>query len=339
MSVIRWYENAILALITLTYSLTGLGLIYFLNHHKNKIELVCTLVLMQSFVYGITLYLLNFPYTLRLTFFFLLLSAALFLKGRKQGLIWLIAILIAIFMGNIFFIDKIGYSHLDILVNSFSILCLFFIVNSYEKVKEKQTENLKTLNLMLEHRVQERTHELEKANKFLEQEKQILKQLSFTDQLTGLYNRYKVRELFEYETKQIVRYQTDLSVMIIDIDYFKAINDNFGHSVGDLILVELAQLLKQTVRSSDIVSRWGGEEFVILCPKTDLAQTTIVAENIRQKIKTHVFSHEIRLTVSFGLTSFQENDTLETIIFRADQALYNAKNSGRDIVKVYDPHD
>jgi diguanylate cyclase (GGDEF)-like protein len=322
-------------MINLTYSLTGIGLLFYLNGHKEKIELVCNLVLIQSFILAFSLYLLNFPYTLRLSCFFLLLSAALFLKGRKQGLRWMIAIMTSIFIGDFFFTNTIGYSHLDVLVSSFSIIGLFFIVNSYEKVKEEQNEDLKTLNLELEKKVQERTNELEQANKLLEKEKQILKKLSFTDQLTGLYNRYKVREIFEYEKEQIIRYKTDLSVLLIDMDFFKTINDTFGHTVGDVILFELADLLKKSVRGSDIVSRWGGEEFVILAPKTNVEQAGILAENIRLKIKKHMFSHEIYLTVSFGITSFQENDTLEKIIFRADDALYMAKNAGRDTVKIY----
>ncbi|WP_298626115.1 GGDEF domain-containing protein [uncultured Legionella sp.] len=150
-----------------------------------------------------------------------------------------------------------------------------------------------------------------------------------------MYNRYKIKELFDYEKKQFIRYQTELSIIIIDIDYFKTINDSFGHTVGDLILFELAQLLRSIVRHSDAVSRWGGEEFLILAPKTNVIQASALAEKVRQKIKSHRFSHDISLTVSFGVTSVQENDTLETIILRADDALYKAKKSGRDRVNVY----
>jgi diguanylate cyclase (GGDEF)-like protein len=183
--------------------------------------------------------------------------------------------------------------------------------------------------------VQERTNELKQANQLLEQEKSRLKKLSYTDQLTSLYNRYKIKELFDYEKKQIIRYKTELAIIIIDIDYFKTINDSYGHTVGDLILIELANLLQTIVRNSDVVSRWGGEEFVILAPKTNLEQARVLAEKIRHKIKSHHFSHDIHMTVSFGVTSFQENDTLERIILRADEALYKAKESGRDRVKVH----
>lgn len=333
--LIRWYESALLSIITLTYSLTGFGLLYYLKHYENQIERVCTLVLVQSYILSVGLYFLNFPYTLRLSLFFLLLAVALFLKGRRQGLNWLIAIMIAIFAGDYLIIDKIGYSHFEILVSSFAIICLFFIVNSYEKIKEKQTEDLQALNSMLEQKVEERTFELSRSNKLLEKEKLTLKKLSYTDQLTGLYNRYKVKDLFEYEKKQIIRYKTDLAIIIVDIDFFKTVNDTFGHIVGDLILVELGACLTKNVRNSDIVSRWGGEEFVILTPKTNEEQAMILAEKIRQKIKEHVFSHNIHLTVSFGITSFQEADTLESFILRADKALYKAKDSGRDAVKIY----
>ncbi|WP_298622870.1 hypothetical protein [uncultured Legionella sp.] len=128
MGLIRWYESPLLALITLGYSLSGLCLLYFLNTHKEKIEFVCSLVLIQSYILAVCLYLLNFPHTLRLSFFFLLLSTALFLKGRKEGFRWMIAILVAICTGDVFFSDSIGYSHFDILVSSFAIICLFYIL-------------------------------------------------------------------------------------------------------------------------------------------------------------------------------------------------------------------
>lgn len=334
MSFIRLYENKALSVVTLIYSLSGFAILYYLHTDKKQIERACTLILIQSFIFSFIVYLLNFPYTLRLSLFFLLLSTALFLKGRKQGFKWMMVILVSIFIGDFFFLHKAGYSYLNTLVSFFSIMFLYFIINSFEKVKEEQTNDLKASELHLEQSIQKRTKELVHANTLLEIEKQALRTLSFTDQLTGLYNRYKVNEYFEYEKKQIKRYKTNMSIIIIDIDYFKIINDNFGHTVGDLILQELAALLKQSVRDTDIVSRWGGEEFVILVPQTNMQQAIILAEKIRQNIKNHQFSHENYLTVSFGIASFIEGDSLDHLIFRADKALYRAKSAGRDNIKT-----
>lgn len=332
---IRWYESPFLGAINLSYSISGFFLLYYLNSHKDRVELVCTLVIILSYFFSVSLYILAFPHTLRLSIFYLLLSTILFLKGRAQGVIWLMIIIFAIFAGDFFFHFKIGYSRLDILVSVFSLICLFFIINSYEQVKEKQTGDLGALNASLEQEVHERTMELKTANRLLQEEKQNLQTLSVTDQLTGLYNRYKIKELFDYEKKQLDRYKTDLSIIIMDIDYFKVINDTFGHIVGDKILQELAILLKKSVRASDVVSRWGGEEFLIFSSNVPLDKAIILAESIRHKIHKHEFSHGIHMTVSFGVTCYYPLDTLEKLILRADDALYAAKDAGRDNVKVY----
>ena len=121
--------------------------------------------------------------------------------------------------------------------------------------------------------------------------------------------------------------------MIIDVDYFKKVNDTYGHQVGDTTLIEVANILKTNIRESDTVGRWGGEEFVIICPHTNLEGIKIVANIIRGKIEKHQFPVVGNKTASFGITIYQDNDNLETIISRADEALYNAKNNGRNRVE------
>lgn len=121
--------------------------------------------------------------------------------------------------------------------------------------------------------------------------------------------------------------------MIIDVDYFKKVNDTFGHQVGDTTLIEVANILKTNTRETDIVGRWGGEEFVIICPNTNLDGIKILASNIREKIEKHQFPVIGNKTASFGATIYQENDNLENLIARADSALYNAKNNGRNRVE------
>lgn len=191
---------------------------------------------------------------------------------------------------------------------------------------------------VLEEEIQERTRALQQANKALETEKQLLTNLSSTDQLTGLYNRYKFEDLFEFEKNQMLRHNTKLSIILLDIDFFKSVNDTNGHNVGDAVLKELALILRASVRSSDVVVRWGGEEFIVFTPKTTLEQAQQLAETIRDNVKSTTFSHGRQLTASFGVTSFEENDELETLIQRADRALYRAKELGRDNVQI-DRHD
>lgn len=182
--------------------------------------------------------------------------------------------------------------------------------------------------------IQERTKALRLANQALENEKTTLANLSATDRLTGLYNRYKFEDLFEFEKNQMLRHNTQLSIILMDVDFFKSVNDNNGHNVGDAVLKELALILRASVRSSDVVVRWGGEEFIIFTPKTTLEQAQQLAETIRNNVKNTAFPHGNPLTASFGVTSFAEDDGLETLIQRADRALYRAKELGRDNVQI-----
>ncbi|HHM2297740.1 TPA: GGDEF domain-containing protein [Legionella anisa] len=333
MGFVRWQHSRLMGAIDFGFSALSLVLLYYLHHHKEKIELLSTLALTLSFTLFFSIYLLA-PYnTMRLLLFFLLTAAAFFLKGRKKGFLWMVFILCSIIIGYYCPYFDIGYSQLDIFTASFYLLGLFFICDNYGLIQEEQKEYLENLNAHLEDTVRMRTQELEEANKALEHEKQALKHLSYTDQLTGLYNRHKVQELFEFERSQVLRYKTNLSVILMDLDFFKDVNDKYGHPAGDVVLKEIAHILQSTLRSSDIVSRWGGEEFLIITPKAELNEAVKVADNLRQKIKTTTFSYINKMTASFGVTTFKEDDNLEQLFQRADHALYLAKDDGKDNVK------
>lgn len=178
----------------------------------------------------------------------------------------------------------------------------------------------------LEQKVMERTKELESKNIELER-------LSITDKLTNIYNRIKLDKTILEQLNLAKRYKVEFGIMIIDVDYFKKVNDTYGHQVGDTTLIEVANILKTNIRESDTVGRWGGEEFVIICPHTNLEGIKIVANIIRGKIEKHQFPVVGNKTASFGITIYQDNDNLESIISRADEALYNAKNNGRNRVE------
>jgi diguanylate cyclase (GGDEF)-like protein len=174
--------------------------------------------------------------------------------------------------------------------------------------------------------------ELQQANAKLERDKELLQELSSTDRLTKLYNRAKLEELFEYEIKQSMRYNTPLSLIMLDLDHFKRVNDTYGHHIGDLVLRDVAAILTRSSRASDVVARWGGEEFLILTPKTNLQQAAQLAEKIRLAIENHRFDEVEHKTGSFGVACYQEQDTLITLLQRADLALYQAKEGGRNRV-------
>ena len=127
------------------------------------------------------------------------------------------------------------------------------------------------------------------------------------------------------------RYNTPLSIIYFDIDHFKQINDTYGHKKGDFILKEVSKIILQNIRKTDIFGRWGGEEFIIILPFTDLENALILAEKLRKKIEEHDFDG-INITISFGVTELKIDDNADTLINRADEALYKAKNKGRNRV-------
>jgi len=164
------------------------------------------------------------------------------------------------------------------------------------------------------------------------------KELSEIDPLTRLFNR---RYFFDKAAKELVRslrYNRNLSLIIVDADHFKNINDSYGHIVGDHVLITLTSIFGATLRPSDIPCRFGGEEFCILLPETDLKEAQMTAERLRSTISSTVFEIEgLRLTCSFGIASLKESDTeISKLVSRADEALYRAKNSGRNKIVVSD---
>lgn len=157
--------------------------------------------------------------------------------------------------------------------------------------------------------------------------------LSREDDLTGLLNRRRMVELLENEIQRAHRYDTIFSVILIDIDHFKAINDRFGHQAGDKALIEITGVIRSTVRVTDLVGRWGGEEFLIILPETDLKGGSSLAEKIRARLESAYLGKIGRTTASFGVTAFEDGDDIETIVARADAGLYTAKRADRNRVE------
>jgi polar amino acid transport system substrate-binding protein len=170
-------------------------------------------------------------------------------------------------------------------------------------------------------------------NEINEKTKKLL-ELSITDHLTGLYNRTKLDEIIIREINISSRTSFPFSLIIIDIDFFKEINDNFGHLVGDQVLIEFSQLLKQNLREIDFLGRWGGEEFLVIIPFSKENDTLIITKRMKESIQKHVFPKGIQRTASFGITKYRNHDDLNSIIQRADEALYEAKEKGRNRIII-----
>lgn len=164
----------------------------------------------------------------------------------------------------------------------------------------------------------------------LENQKKLLENLYRQDSLTGLWNRYRIEEFLELEIRKFKRSDVSFSVFMIDIDDFKAINDSLGHLEGDKILVEVSQLLKREIRDSDLLGRWGGEEFIIVAPEHNVEDSKIFASKLVKVVADHTFNINCDITISIGFTLSQQGDTNLTVVKRADAALYIAKGAGKN---------
>ncbi len=158
--------------------------------------------------------------------------------------------------------------------------------------------------------------------------------LARTDKLTGVANRHKGDEFLDESILQAQRYGQPLSVILFDIDFFKAVNDEHGHQVGDTVLVTLCNLVKQEVRQTDLFVRWGGEEFVLVTPQTNLVHAKELAEKIRLSVQKATFCEVKQLTVSCGVTDVKGQETAQELMVRVDEALYEAKKTGRNKVVI-----
>ena len=165
-----------------------------------------------------------------------------------------------------------------------------------------------------------------------EQAANLMQRLAFTDDLTGVANRRQMEQLIGAEIARDVRYGRPFSVVLVDIDNFKQVNDTYGHDRGDVILKELVTKMRGSVRASDRVGRWGGEEFLILAPETRLQDAVALAEHVRERVAAEPLAEGHRVTVSLGAAAVQPNDTVASLVKRADDALYRAKEQGKDCV-------
>lgn len=195
---------------------------------------------------------------------------------------------------------------------------------------DRDYRELGELRRELEQRIAERTRELEAANAQLAE-------VSRTDSLTGVLNRRGFLERAEVEFERSRRGRRPIAVLLADVDHFKQLNDRLGHGAGDAALERLAGLLRASLRSQDLVARWGGEEFILLLPETDLHGAEKVAESVRERVASDRFpfeGEEIAITLSLGVAEHRLERTLDATVARADGALYSAKAAGRNRVVV-----
>jgi len=261
-------------------------------------------------------------------------------SGNKSALIFLIAQAAFLSMSTLFSLMTEGYLEYRLitkhgLISAFLIEIFIFSLAIANRIRTHEQEKLKIINQAnkdLDKKVQERTLELELSKKKLEE-------LASKDPLTNLFNR---RFLYEMSNELILiakREKAPVSVLIFDIDNFKAINDQFGHTTGDEVIVEFANLLQQT-RECDIAARIGGEEFLLILPNTSETGAMEIANQLRkdtENLKIRTLQKTLSFTVSGGISSVavDKDNGIELAIHKADQALYQAKQNGRNQIQSF----
>ena len=192
--------------------------------------------------------------------------------------------------------------------------------------------------------LEERLSNVESANVDLLLKNDALSEISARDALTGLYNRWYVMEKIDSEMNRSLRHGCPVSLIMLDIDHFKRVNDSFGHSAGDRVLRSVGQVLRDSCRIYDVAGRYGGEEFCVVLPETKVGNTTVVAERIRERLAASRFdvgADSVVVTASIGIAGIDSVESegamsASALIDRADQALYSAKHHGRNRVEMWD---
>lgn len=189
---------------------------------------------------------------------------------------------------------------------------------------------LERRNHSLEQQVAERTAELVRLNEALQQKAEENRQLAETDALTGAASRYRLERVIKLECERSRRFKYAFSVIAMDVDDFKQINDNHGHSAGDQTLINIVALVRTHIREIDLIARWGGDEFMVVLPNTGLADGRLVADKLRELIARSRVCEQLDITLSFGLAEYQPDEPMSQLMVRVDRALYQAKLAGKN---------
>ncbi len=223
-------------------------------------------------------------------------------------------------------------------VRFFDLLTRIGAENRQRRQAEFETQKTRE---QLEVRVEERTRELNNAltevGDLAAQLSESLRQvehLAVTDTLTETYNRRKFDEIVVHEHRRATHGKVPFSLIMFDIDHFKKVNDQYGHSCGDQVLKDLCRLIRVLIRQGDLLIRWGGEEFLVLLPATQIEEAGPLAERIRLEVAQTHFIDAGPITISLGVAQFRQGDSTDTVLKRVDNALYRAKQEGRNRVEL-----
>jgi len=284
---------------------------YYVYKKHNNIKLSSAIILYSLYLLMFYLVLTGGVENSGPLWIFIVAPVSVFIHGLKRGLID-----IAVFISIVMFImympnETINHAIYPSEFKSrliYSFLTVTFLSALYEYSREQSYR-----------------HTLELSKKY--------RQLAHFDPLTQLSNRRDALNILAREKARITRNSTPLSIILCDVDHFKQINDKYGHSVGDVVLIELAKIFSQQIREQDCVSRWGGEEFLFILPQTKALNANTIAEKIQRKIHQqpmNINGEEIKVTVSMGIEQLNAEQSIDEMINSADKYLYQAKDAGRN---------
>lgn len=208
------------------------------------------------------------------------------------------------------------------------------MVGAHRSIEDKKRlfEEMERRNQSLEAIVEERTRELSRVNQQLQIQLEENRKLAETDALTSIANRYRLEKTLPQECERAQRFRQPLSLIAMDIDDFKNINDHYGHALGDAALVQVVKTVNRCVRYGDLLARWGGDEFILILPNTSLADARSFAEKIRHGLSNMPPVGEFQVTMSFGVVQRFEEEQKTGLLARADQALYRSKVAGKNVI-------
>ncbi|MHC8409705.1 sensor domain-containing diguanylate cyclase [Pseudomonas sp. Hz4] len=208
------------------------------------------------------------------------------------------------------------------------------MVGAHRSIEDKKRlfEALERRNQSLEAIVEERTRELSRVNLQLQIQLEENRKLAETDALTSIANRYRLEKALPQECDRAQRFRQPLSLIAMDLDDFKCINDHYGHALGDAALVQVVESVKHCVREGDLLARWGGDELIMILPNTPLADARTLAEKIRHGLAGLLPIGDFQVTMSFGVVQRFEEEQQTGLLARADQALYRSKIAGKNVI-------
>jgi diguanylate cyclase (GGDEF)-like protein len=329
LTVVQWEKSNLIA-INGMYIVVIFFSIYLLRIRKKNYFIVGSFTFLSSIVI-LTLAIVHYPTEyMRTVWFLILIAFSFFFDGVRGGLIIFFLSVVDIVM--IFFFSDVQLNiHTLLLMIAFMVL-ISLIISMYEKREEIIKQKLYDMNLYLEERVQEKTREIV-------EQKDAYQELAHYDLLTNLPNRLLFNERLKFSINRAKRNNTKLSILFLDVDHFKSINDLFGHSIGDEVLVTIARRLQKHLRSSDTLARIGGDEFtLILEDLNNLSNAGAVAQNLRHAIAKPIWlnGHELFVTISIGISVYPKDSTDPSELLKcADTALYSAKKDGRNLSHYY----